>query len=383
MKKYLTKKQLIVCIVLLSLIVLFVMVTLLSLSKDASEFFARTFSRAYITVIGTLSMIAPISLLEVLVIFLFFFLVGLLVKGIICLVKGNKKEGVFKFSLIVTVLFGVITSYYFACGLSYHRDPLPLELYEEKVEKTEYLPIIYYFLDDFNSLCDELEFGENGSLISPYSFEELNRIVVNEFNKIDDDYYNDITVRGKPLLSSFIYRELHIAGVSFSALGEANVDYLINQSDLPFTLAHEIAHIKGVMREQEANLLSTHVLMCSDDPYLRFSAYRRAFFNLVDIVDFLDNSAEVKSLIYSMVDERIWDDVRFTSKYFEDHNLFNKIADFFNDLYLKIVGNGGIGAYEDNMDKDDTGLKDDEGNIIYEPIYSKTQKLFFRYYYER
>ena len=33
------------------------------------------------------------------------------------------------------------------------------------------------------------------------------------------------------------------------------------------------------------------------------------------------------------------------------------------------------------MDKEDSGDKDDNGNIIYNPIYSNTQKLMFKKYY--
>lgn len=383
MKKYLTKKQFVISVVFLSIALLLVIVSLLSLSKDASEFFTRTFSRAYVTVFGTLSSVVPISLMEIVVIFLFLFIVGLLIKGIIICVKGQIKEGIYNFSLILTIVLGVVTSYYFSCGLAYHRDTIPLTFYEENVEKTDYLPIISYYLDDFNQLADSLEFNEDGSLKINYTIEELNKWVIKEFEKIDDDYYHPINVRGKPMMSSFLYRELHIAGVSFSALGEANIVYLVNSSDLPFVLAHEIAHIKGVMREQDANLLATYVLMNSDNPYLRFSCYRRTFFNLMDIVDFLPNSQETKNMIYNNLHENIWGDIAYTNEYYKKHDLFNQIATFFNDLYLKIFGNGGIGAYDDNMDKEDTGQTDDDGNIIYVPIYSKTQKLYFSDYYTK
>ena len=382
MKKFLSKKQLVTLIVLLSFLLILICAISLSSSKEASEFFTRTFSRAYIAIIGTIDSLIPISLMEVSVIFLFILCLGLIIKGIINIVKGNKKEGIFKFSLVITLILGVITSYYFACGLSYHRDNLPIELYEEKVEKTDYLPIIYSYIADFNELCNELSFAEDGSLIVPYSFEEMNKRVIKEFEKIDGDYFHNITVRGKPLFSSFIYRELHIAGVSFSALGEANVDYLVNSSDLPFTLAHEIAHIKGVMREQDANLIATYVLLDSDDAFLRFSAYRRTFFNLVDIVDFLPDPQQIRTHIYSLLDERIWKDIYYANDYYKKHDLFNTIATFFNDLYLKIFGNGGIGAYDDNMDKEDSGNTDDNGNIIYNPVYSKTQKLYFKFYFD-
>ena len=284
-------------------------------------------------------------------------------------------------SLIFTIIFGCISTYYIACGPAYNRDTLPIPLYEEKVEKSEYLPIISYYLDDFNMCAENLEYEQNGNLIAPYSFEEINNLIIKEYERINDEYFHPFTPRSKPLSSSILYLSFGIAGVSFSTLGEANVNALNVNSDIPFSIAHEIAHIKGVMREKDANLLASYVLLNSDNYYLRYSAYMRVFFNFIDIVNFLDDSNNIRNAIYTKLDDNIFLNNNFNYKYLTDANLLRVIADFFNDLYLKIFSGDGLGAYDDNMDKEDSGNKDDDGNIIYDPIYSSIQKMMFYKYY--
>lgn len=381
MKSFLKGKQLVVLIIFSIFLLLFLIALFCSLSTNSSEFFAKTFSRGYITLISAITSIIPISLMEISVIFIVIFSIGLLIKGIINIVKGYKREGMYKFSLIITIVFGVISSYYFACGPSYHRCELPITLYEEKVEKSEYLHIINYFIDDFNECAAHLKFNEDGSLKQEISFDKLNEIAIKEFDKLDSDYYHPFTPRGKPMMSSIIYRSLGIAGVSFSALGEGNVCMANVYSDIPFCLIHEIAHIKGVLREEDANLLASYICLNSDNHLLRYSGYMRSFFNLIDICYFLPSPNDYINYIYSSLDQNIINNINFNYHYLNHYDILTDIANFFNDLYLKIFGNGGIGAYDDDMGKEDSGEKDDDGNIIYNPIYSSTQKMMFEYYY--
>ena len=42
---------------------------------------------------------------------------------------------------------------------------------------------------------------------------------------------------------------------------------------LPYTAAHELAHQRGIAREDEANFLAFLVCIRSDDAYIRYSAY--------------------------------------------------------------------------------------------------------------
>ena len=142
MKKFLKGKQLIVFIVFLVFLFFFLFALFCSFTTASSEFFTKTFSRWYVTFFAFITSIIPLSLTEVFFVFIFITILFALIKCILSFKNKNKREGVFNISLIFTIIFGIVSSYYFACGNAYNREAIPVELYEEKVKKSEYLQII-------------------------------------------------------------------------------------------------------------------------------------------------------------------------------------------------------------------------------------------------
>ena len=55
--------------------------------------------------------------------------------------------------------------------------------------------------------------------------------------------------------------------------GEAQVDHLIPETNLPFTCSHEIAHQLGIASESEANFVGFLAAINHEDPYFQYSAY--------------------------------------------------------------------------------------------------------------
>jgi hypothetical protein len=78
-----------------------------------------------------------------------------------------------------------------------------------------------------------------------------------------------------PFLTGF-YEWFGIAGFYFPFTGEGNVRAGIPAIDFPKTLAHEMAHQRGVARESEANFWGYLAAVHSDDVLARYSAYRFA-----------------------------------------------------------------------------------------------------------
>jgi hypothetical protein len=58
--------------------------------------------------------------------------------------------------------------------------------------------------------------------------------------------------RAKPLASSRLFSYLGITGIFFPFTGEANVNADVPDPDIPFAIAHEMAHARGFAREDEA-----------------------------------------------------------------------------------------------------------------------------------
>jgi hypothetical protein len=78
----------------------------------------------------------------------------------------------------------------------------------------------------------------------------------------------------KPLFSSEVLTRLGISGIYFPFTAEPNYNADIPDFQMPFSIAHEMAHQRGVARESEANFVAYVVCVNSRDPFVRYSGYR-------------------------------------------------------------------------------------------------------------
>lgn len=78
----------------------------------------------------------------------------------------------------------------------------------------------------------------------------------------------------KPVYASEVLTRLGISGVYFPLTAEPNFNADIPDFQIPFTIAHEMAHQRGVARESEANFVAYVVCINSHDPFVRYSGYR-------------------------------------------------------------------------------------------------------------
>ena len=159
-------------------------------------------------------------------------------------------------------------------GLNYQR-PLLFELlgYEQrKAEPAE--------LEALGRLVVE---GVNQSYAEAHA-ENRSAPDVGEIVKLLDESYDSaqefaLLPRGdfappKAVYASEVLTRLGISGVYSPLTGEPNYNADIPDFQLPFSIAHEMAHQRGVARESEANFVAYVVCVNSRDPFVRYSGYR-------------------------------------------------------------------------------------------------------------
>lgn len=78
----------------------------------------------------------------------------------------------------------------------------------------------------------------------------------------------------KPLFASGLMTRLGLSGIYFPFTGEPNYNAEMPDFQIPFSIAHEMAHQRGVARESEANFVAYLVCVNSRDPFVRYSGYR-------------------------------------------------------------------------------------------------------------
>lgn len=77
----------------------------------------------------------------------------------------------------------------------------------------------------------------------------------------------------KEIYSSEFLSQQKMQGYYFPFSMEANYNGVMNITNKPSTMCHELAHVKGFIYEDEANLIGYLACINSDDPMFRYSGY--------------------------------------------------------------------------------------------------------------
>ena len=362
--------------ILLLLIILLIILSILKNNPEICEAMTRGFSRYYGAFFSKISGVIPFSLTELSFVLLVAGIIALLVFAIIGLVKKKYVSSINRAIEIAALIFLSLDFYNLSCEFSYNRKELPLPYYQERVMRTEHLPIFNYYADDINACIASLEFEESGEVKSNMSLNELTEEIKKSYQILaDNDYFYNHFGSVKPMVSSFIYRELQITGVTYSPLAEANINILNTNTYLPLTVAHELAHTKGVMREDDANQVAFYVCLNSEHPYLRYSAYVTYFYSqFASMVSNYYLTEEEMEEIHP-IDKTLKKSISYEHEYWSKHDLLGDIGEFFNDLYIKMSGvKEGTNSYYG-------GTEVQQDPTTHELIPSNYQKLLIEKYY--
>jgi len=365
-------------IILLVLVILLIAFILLRNCEDFCEFYSQTFVQFYTFVFGHISSFFPFSLFEI-------FAIGTIlysIAWIVFFIVNTKKLGIRRsYHMIMRlgiILLTIFVVYQGTAGINYSRGPVDVPQHKELIEDPkDYKIITDKFSDDFNYCASQLQFNEAGSVVKPYSTDVLISNIEMEYEKFESKYLYKYSPRAKPLyLTGWFYRMASISGVTFVPVGEANFNSLNNDSYLPFTVAHELAHTKGAMPEEDANLVAAYICLNSEDPYIRYSGYDSTFWSLESLVMATNNDDDLNDF-YNRLDDNIYRNNNYEYDYWKEHATFEKIADKINDWYLKFNNDEGTTSYSDNIDTTET-----ETEFIINS-YSRFQALYMWMYFDK
>ncbi len=361
--------QVIVCVILIALIIVF---SLLKTNQEICDKWNQSFGQFHQTVFGYLNSSLPFSLTELIMLGVIAGSITLLVLAIINFTKKNVWAGVGKLLTISITILSIITAFDATFEMAYNRSPIDLPLYEKDVPQEKYYEIVDYFVDDLNSCIAQLEFQENGDVKNPYTYKELNKLLKEEYDKLNADYLFSYTPVVKPMATSSIYSSFGITGWYFAPTGEAVVNYQATDAEKGMCFAHEMAHAKGVATEEGAQMVASLVCLQSENPYLRYSGYINVFPSILAMANYSNNKDDYKTLYYK-TDAKIFANYTYLNKYWDQIAVMSKLGNMINDWYLKLSGEKeGTSSYSDS----ETEI-DDSGKVIYLSRYQRLAVQLF------
>lgn len=159
--------------------------------------------------------------------------------------------------------------------------------------------------------------------------------------------------RPKALLSSDFMCQQYMQGYYFPFSMEANYNDVMHILNIPSTMCHELAHLRGYIYEDEANFIGYLACVQSDDAFFQYAGYLSVLNYLNnDLYHAWENSrnayeAAVAVVTPVVVDHQVWTDNifvvqeewdRINGKALIDTEIVDAAADVFIDTNLKVNG---------------------------------------------
>lgn len=215
-----------------------------------------------------------------------------------------------------------------------------LELDRREVSAQELSQTAKLLSDQLKDLTPQIVFLEDGSSLMPYSYEEMNQKLLKAYDSFcqEHDFVKSYYSLAKPVALSEPMSYTHITGVYTFFTGEANINVHFPDYTVPYTAAHELAHQRGIAREDEANFIAFLVCMESEDPYIRYSAILNLYEYVASALYKADRDLYYQSYLALPADVRA-EEVAY-SRFFDRFrdNVAADISEATNNSYLQSQG---------------------------------------------
>lgn len=227
--------------------------------------------------IGSLCSLTRISVAEVIYVTAVAVLIFYLCNVLRCLVQTEHRGSVvYRFALtVICVILTVYAGFCLLWGVNYHADSFQQRsgIYERESSVEELERVTAYFARHLSAAADEVQrdensaFAEDEAAIFAYSTQVYNHL----YDEFPFLCLHDHTPKAFSL--SRVMSALDFTGFYFPFTGEANLNVDCPQSFLPATIAHEMAHQRGIASEQECNFLAVLASTGSDNAAYRYSGW--------------------------------------------------------------------------------------------------------------
>lgn len=243
----------------------------------------------------------------------------------------------------------VFSTFLLGIGVSYQTTPLEQELSlsrkpvgAEQLETTARI-----LLTMAERELDAVTFTESGSSVMPYDLDTLSAHMERAYASLSAEYafipLAPSRVKGIALSVPMSY--MHLLGIYFFFTGEPNINMDYPDVERPFTALHELAHQRGVAREDEAGMVAFLAGIRSDDAYVRYCSALGVYRYVANAL-YRADSERYFALISDM-DPRIRGELVALNEHQRKYanNPVGEISSNLNDAYLKANGTEGEVSY--------------------------------------
>lgn len=242
------------------------------------------------------------------------------------------------FTYMLAIVAVAFTVFVLFCGIYYNRKGIGEYIgyvNDENIDAQELYEVCVILANQAN----ELSYANTDMDFSDVA-EETRKAFENLGNKYP--MFEDVYGRPKKVFLSKIMSYMQIAGIFSPFTMEANVNVSQVAYNIPFDSCHEMAHMYGFMREDEANFIAYLACMESDNEYFRYSGAMLAF--ILCHNELFEMDYELWCAADELISYDVSQDFAQNNEYWselEDTEVGEIVSDMseeINDTYLKVNG---------------------------------------------
>ena len=217
------------------------------------------------------------------------------------------------------IALGVFVVLTLNCFICYHGTDFATKYFPKEVQLQddytleELLVVRDFVVVKCNELAQQMERDEKGNVV--YSG-DMEKMAVACMQKMGQEYAQLSGYYPKPkkiYFSDFLSQQ-YMQGYFFPFSMEANYNQIMNIMNKPATMCHELAHLKGFIQEDEANLIGYLACINAEDPFFQYSGY-------LSVLNYLDND------FYDAVNrdrERYFSHVKISAQVLKDNEFLSE-----------------------------------------------------------
>ena len=301
--------------------------------------------------LGRLCALTSLSVMELLYVLAGAAALVYVVGSVIAVVKARGRRGQRAYGALLLAADVCLTVYALFClmwGVNYWTDSFQDRsgITAQPVAAEDLEAVTAYFAQQLADTADSVPRDENGVYAVPKEqiLAESRLVyggVTEQFPFLD---FRDTGV--KAVGCSHFMSIMGFTGVYFACVGESNVNVDSPACLLPSTVAHELAHQRGIAWEQECNFLGVLASVTSGMPDYVYSGWLLGFIHLGNAL--YETYPEAYWAIRNALPETVSADLRENNAYWDQFrdNVVEKVSDTVYDAALKSYGDAnGMKSY--------------------------------------
>lgn len=286
-------------------------------NKAVMNALCRALVRPWHAFAGKFFSAAPFSVTEWVILCLVTLGIVLLILLVVRLIRRRWSKAYRTGMTVLSVSAALFALFCLWWGVLYYSDSFTeqsgLERRDISVQELE--TVTKYFAAQANALGEYVERGEDGVFTADK--DAIFRRSADIYDGAEQIFpcLAAPAVRAKPVVLSRLLSYIHYTGFFFPYTAEANLNADSPVCLLPSTIAHELAHLRGVAREDEANFCAVVACMESGDDEYRYSGALLAYIYLGNALYSADYDAW--HAVYSSLSEAVRADLTANNAYWK------------------------------------------------------------------